>query len=60
MTQEILRPPGTEPVDEELIDALITVSVIAKRLAEKLRNQQDSRKAVCRPCTRIRSQYGGK
>ena len=33
------KPKGTPP-DEELIDTLITISVIAKRLAEKLRKKR--------------------
>ena len=33
------RPPGRDAPDEELIDTLIAVSVVAKRLAEKLRKQ---------------------
>ena len=34
------RPRGRDTPDEELIDMLIAVSVIAKRLAEKLRQKQ--------------------
>ncbi|NBK77435.1 hypothetical protein D5272_02250 [bacterium D16-76] len=33
------RPPGGDAPDEELIDTLIAISVVAKRLAEKLRKQ---------------------
>lgn len=36
------RPPGRDAPDEELIDTLIAISVIAKRLAEKLRKQMGS------------------
>ncbi len=43
------RPPGGAPVDEELIDTLIAISVVAKRLAEKLRKQMEKEKAFrCR------------
>ena len=31
------KPPGRDAPDEELIDTLIAISVVAKRLAEKLR-----------------------
>lgn len=34
------RPRGRDTPDEELIDMLIAVSVVAKRLAEKLREKQ--------------------
>jgi len=34
------KPRGRDTPDEELIDMLIAVSVIAKRLAEKLRQRQ--------------------
>lgn len=37
------KPPGTDAADEELIDTLIAVSVVAKRLAEKIRKQQDKK-----------------
>lgn len=33
------KPHGRDAPDEELIDMLIAVSVVAKRLAEKLRQQ---------------------
>ena len=33
--------PGGDAPDEELIDTLIAVSVVAKRLAEKLRKQRE-------------------
>ena len=39
------RPPGGS-ADEELIDTLIAVSVVARRLAEKLRKQLDSERAA--------------
>lgn len=35
------KPPGRDAPDEELIDTLIAVSVVAKRLAEKLRKQSE-------------------
>ena len=38
------RPPG-ERTDEELIDVLIAISVVAKRLAEKLRKQLENEKS---------------
>ena len=34
------RPRGRDTPDEELIDMLIAVSVVAKRLAEKLRGKE--------------------
>ena len=34
------RPRGRDAPDEELIDMLIAVSVVAKRLAEKLREKE--------------------
>ena len=34
------RPRGRDTPDEELIDRLIAVSVVAKRLAEKLREKE--------------------
>lgn len=37
------RPPGRDAPDEELIDTLIAISVVARRLAEKLRKQQASK-----------------
>ena len=44
------RPPGGSGTDEELIDNLIAISVVAKRLAEKLRKQQEKEKAFrCSP-----------
>lgn len=39
------RPPGRDAPDEELIDMLIAVSVVAKRLAEKLRKQLASKES---------------
>ena len=44
------KPPGGGASDEELIDTLIAVSVVAKRLAEKLRKQSEKEKALC--CSR--------
>lgn len=39
--------------DEELIDTLIAISVVAKRLAEKLRKQMEKEKALhCSRCRR--------
>ena len=43
------RPPGRDAPDEELIDTLIAVSVVARRLAEKLRKQMEKEKALHRP-----------
>ena len=43
------RPPGRDAPDEELIDALIAVSVVAKRLAGKLRKQMEKESALHRP-----------
>ena len=43
------RPPGRDAPDEELIDTLIAVSVVAKRLAGKLRKQMEKEKALYRP-----------
>lgn len=40
------RPPGEERRDEELIDVLIAISVVAKRLAEKLRKLREMEKAA--------------
>ena len=40
------RPPGGTPADEEFIDTLIAISVVAKRLAEKLRKQMEKEKAL--------------
>ena len=34
------RPRGRDTPDEELIDMLIAVSVVAKRMAEKLREKE--------------------
>lgn len=34
-------PPESGSADEDLIDTLIAISVVAKRLAEKLRKQKD-------------------
>lgn len=42
------RPPGRDAPDEELIDTLIAVSVVARRLAEKLRKQMEKEKALHR------------
>ena len=39
------KPPGRDAPDEELIDTLIAISVVAKRLAEKLRKQIEKVKA---------------
>ena len=44
MYRNISRPHGRAAPDEELIDSLIAVSVIAKRLAEKLRKQMEKEK----------------
>ena len=47
------RPPGRDAPDEELIDTLIAISVVAKRLAEKLRKQMEKEKALhCSRCGR--------
>lgn len=40
------RPPGEERRDKELIDVLIAISVVAKRLAVKLRKLQEMEKAA--------------
>ena len=40
-------PPDNDAVDEELIDTLIAISVVAKRLAEKLRKEKASRCTGC-------------
>ena len=40
------RPRGRDTPDEELIDMLIAVSVIAKRLAEKLRQKQANKETI--------------
>lgn len=37
------KPPDRDAPDEELIDKLIAVSVIAKHLAKKLRKQQEDK-----------------
>ena len=42
------KPPGRDAPDEELIDTLIAVSVVARRLAEKLRKQMEKEKALHR------------
>ena len=47
MDTTMKRPPGNEEVDEELIDTLIAISVVAKRLAEKLRKEKASRCTEC-------------
>ena len=44
MNMNMSRPHGRAAPDEELIDSLIAVSVIAKRLAEKLRKQMEKEK----------------
>ena len=47
------KPPGRDAPDEELIDTLIAISVVAKRLAEKLRKQMEKEKALhCSRCRR--------
>ena len=47
------KPPGRDAPDEELIDTLIAVSVVARRLAEKLRKQMEKEKALhCSRCGR--------
>lgn len=38
------KPPGTDTTDGEFIDTLIAISVVAKRLAEKLRKQLEKEK----------------
>lgn len=38
-------PHGRDAPDEELIDMLIAVSVIAGRMAEKLRKQQENKES---------------
>ena len=43
MDRKQYRPPGRDAPDEELIDMLIAVSVIARRIAEKLRKQQENK-----------------
>ena len=40
------RPRGRDTPDEELIDMRIAVSVIAKRLAEKLRQKQANKETT--------------
>ena len=40
------RPRGRDTPDEELIDMLIAVSVVAKRLAEKLRQKQANKETT--------------
>lgn len=47
MKTTMKRPPGNEEVDDELIDTLITISVVAKRLAEKLRKEKASHCSEC-------------
>ena len=48
------KPPGRDAPDEELIDTLIAISVVAKRLAEKLRKQSEKEKALrCSRCRRV-------
>lgn len=43
-------PPGRDAPDEELIDTLIAISVVAKRLAEKLKSQTVKEEAFrCEP-----------
>ncbi len=37
-------PPASSELDEELIDVLIAISVVSKRLAEKLRCQSENEK----------------
>ena len=37
-------PPTSSELDEELIDVLIAISVVSKRLAEKLRCQNENEK----------------
>lgn len=39
-------PRGRDTPDDELIDMLIAVSVIAKRLAEKLRQKQANKETT--------------
>lgn len=46
------RPPSRDAPDEELIDTLIAISVVAKRLAVKLRKQMEKEKALHRPRSR--------
>lgn len=47
------KPPGRDAPAEELIDILIAISVVAKRLAEKLRKQMEKEKALhCSRCGR--------
>ena len=41
-TTEKASPPGTA-TDEDLIDTLIAISVVAKRLAQKLRQESMSK-----------------
>ena len=40
------RPRGRDTPDEELIDMLIAVSVIAKRLAEKKKKKQANKETT--------------
>ena len=40
------KPPGQQSPDEELIDTLIAISVVSKRLAERLRKQLDNESAA--------------
>lgn len=46
MDKNLNRPRGRDTPDEELIDMLIAVSVIAKRLAEKLRQKQANKETT--------------
>lgn len=42
--RERTQPLEPDAVDDELIDVLITISVIAKRLAEKLKTKAENDK----------------
>nr|DAV46421.1 MAG TPA: hypothetical protein [Caudoviricetes sp.] len=42
--RENTQPLEPDTVDDELIDVLITISVIAKRLAEKLKTKAENDK----------------
>ena len=42
--REHTQPIEPDDVDEELIDVLITISVVARRLAEKLKNKAENDK----------------
>ena len=46
MDKDPNRPRAKDTPDEELIDMLIAVSVIAKRLAEKLRQKQANKETT--------------